>query len=92
MLDNMTNQPSKFRTKNWVEINHEWRGAYNTNTQIEIKIKILKSSLCHYSDAYIPVKGIMTFNNTAAADADSDNGNKKKYLKIVHHLLIVKVK
>ena len=34
----------------------------------------------------------MTFNNTATADADSDNGNKKKYLKIVHHLLIVKVK
>ena len=34
----------------------------------------------------------MTFNNTAAANADSDNSNKKKYLKIVHHLLIVKVK
>ena len=26
LLDNTTNQPSKFRTKNWVEINDESTG------------------------------------------------------------------
>ena len=28
-LDNTTNQPSKFRTRNWVEINGKSRRAYN---------------------------------------------------------------
>ena len=31
LLGNIPNQPSKFRTKNWVEINDESRGTYNTN-------------------------------------------------------------
>ena len=38
---------------------------------------MLKSSLCDYSDAYILVKGTITVNNTAAADADVNNTNKK---------------
>ena len=29
LLDNTTNQPSKFKTKNWVEINDELREACN---------------------------------------------------------------
>ena len=28
LLDNMNNQPSKFRTKNWVEVNDDARGTY----------------------------------------------------------------
>ena len=35
LLDNLSNQPSKFRTKNLAEINDELRGAYNTNSQIK---------------------------------------------------------
>ena len=27
-LDNTPNQPTKFRTKNWVEINDDTRGTY----------------------------------------------------------------
>ena len=34
VLDKTPNQPTKFRTKNWVEINDESRGLYNTNSQI----------------------------------------------------------
>ena len=30
-LNNKSNQPSKFRTKNWVEINDESRGTYNVS-------------------------------------------------------------
>ena len=56
MLDNMPNQPCKFRTKSWVEINNDLRGTYNSNSQIKFKPKILKSSLCDYSDAYVLVK------------------------------------
>ena len=51
LLDNTSNQQSKFRTINWFEINDESRGAYNTNSQIKFKTIILRSSLCDYSDA-----------------------------------------
>ena len=33
MLDNTTNQCSKFKTKNWVEINDDGSGAYNGNSK-----------------------------------------------------------
>ena len=77
VLDNTSNQPSKFRTQNWVEINDESRQTYSVNSQIRFKITMLKSSLCYYSDAHILVKGNITANNTAAADANPDNTNKK---------------
>ena len=73
MIDDASNQLSRFKTKNWVEINDESRGAYNVNSQIKFKTTMLKSSLCDYSDAYILAKGTITVNNTAAADADSNN-------------------
>ena len=53
MIDDTSNQPSKFRTKNWVEINDESRGTYNVNSQIKFKTAMLKSSLYDY----ILVKG-----------------------------------
>ena len=68
LIDNTSNQPSKFRTKNWVEINDELRGTYNVNSQIKFKTTMLKSSLCDYSDAYILVKGTVTITG-AGADA-----------------------
>ena len=76
-VDNASNQASKFRTKNRVEINDESRGTYSVNRQIDFKTSMLRYSLCDYSDAYILVKGNITFNNTAAADADVNNANKK---------------
>ena len=46
LLDDAPNQPSKFKTKNWVEINDASRGTCNTNTQIKFKTTMLNSSLC----------------------------------------------
>ena len=66
LIDDTSNQPSKFRTRNWVEINDESRGAYNVNSQIKFKTTMLKSSLCDYSDAYILVKGTITINGRGA--------------------------
>ena len=76
LLDNILNQPTKFRTKNWVEINDQSRGMYNINSQIRFKTSMLRSSLCNYSDAYILVKGTITVANTAAAGAAANNANK----------------
>ena len=79
--DNTLNQPSKFRTRNWVEINDESRGVYNVNSQIKFKTTMLKSSLCDYSNAYILVKGTINVNNTAAQGAAANNTNKKVLFK-----------
>ena len=67
LLDNASNQPSKFRTKNWVEINDESRGGYTTGSDIKFKTTMLRSSLCDYADAYILVKWTITI--TGAGDA-----------------------
>ena len=76
LLDDASNQLSKFKTKNWVEINDESRGTYNVGSQIKFK-----TTFCDYSDAYIVVKGNVTVNNTVAADADANNTNKKVIFK-----------
>ena len=81
LIDDTPNQPSKFRTRNWVEINDESRGAYNVNSQIKFKTTMLKSSLCDYSDAYIFVKGTISVNNTAVAGAAANNTNRKVIFK-----------
>ena len=81
MIDDASNQASKFQTKNWVEINDESRGTYNVNSQIKFKTTMLKSSLRDYNNAYILVKGPITVNNTAAAGADANNTNKKVMFK-----------
>ena len=74
LLDNTSNQPSKSRIKNWVEINDESRGTYYVTSEIRFKTIMLKSILCHYSDAYILVKGTITVagarNNDGARQAD----------------------
>ena len=77
LADDTPNQPSKFRTRNLVEVNDESRGAYNANSQIKFKTTMLKSSLCDYSDAYILVKGTISVNNTAADGAAANNIIKK---------------
>ena len=81
MLNNESNQPSKFRTKNWVEIKDDVRCIYSPNKQIRFKTAMLRSSLCDYSDIYILVKGNITVNNTAADDAAANNTNKKVIFK-----------
>ena len=80
-IDDASNQPSKFRTRNVVEINDESRGAYNVNSQIKFKTTMLKSSLCDYSDEYILVKGTISVNNTAAQGAAANNTNRKVIFK-----------
>ena len=81
LIDVTSNQPSKFRTRNWVEINDESRGAYNVNSQIKFKITMLISSLCDYSDTYVLVKETISVTNTAADGAAANNINKKVIFK-----------
>ena len=77
LLDNTSNQPSKSRTRNWVEINDDSRGTY-TNSDIKFKSTMLKSNLCDYSDAYILAKGTITITGDGddAAASQTDERNK----------------
>ena len=74
LIDDASNQPSKFKTKNCVEINDESTGTYNVNSQIKFKTTMLKSNLCDYSDSYNLVEGKITItgagDDAAARQAD----------------------
>ena len=50
LLDNTANQPSKFRTRNWVEINNESKEKYD-NSNSRFKTSVIRSNLCDYSDS-----------------------------------------
>ena len=76
LINDASNQPSKFRTKNRVEINVKSRGTYNVNSQIKFKTTMLKSSLCNYSNAYILVKRKITITG-AGDDAAARQANEK---------------
>ena len=86
LLDSASNQPSKFRTRNWVKINDKSRGTYTSN--IKFKTTMLRSNLCDYAGAYILVKGTIA---VTGADDDAakqlDERDKGVIFKIVHHLL-----
>ena len=83
LLNDESSKPSKFRTKNWVEINDDVRGVYFPHKQIRFKASMLRSILCDYIDAYILVKGNITVNNTVVGATAANNTNKKVIFKKV---------
>ena len=80
LLNYESNKPSKFKTKNWVEINDDLKGVYSPNKQFRFKTSMLRSSLRDYSDVYILVKGNTSVNNTGTAAAPTYR-NKKVIFK-----------
>ena len=76
LLESTSHNLSKFRTRNWVEINDDSRGTYS-NADIKFKTAMVKSDLCDYANAYIFVKGTITItgagDDAPAAQADERN-------------------
>ena len=77
LLNDESNKPSKFRTRNWVEINDESRGTY-TGNDIRFKTTVLRSNLCDNVDAYILAKWAITITFAGNDDARkrADEGDK----------------
>ena len=75
LLESTSDNLSKFRTRNWVEINDESRGNY-ANSNIRFKTTMLRSNLCYYGDSYILVKGTITITG-AGANADARNADER---------------
>ena len=76
LLESTSDNLSKFRTRNWVEINDESRGNYAIS-DIRFKTTMLRSNLRDYADSYILVNGTITItgagDDAAARRADERN-------------------
>ena len=71
MLNDSSNEESKFATKKWYVIDIQTtKGKYKQGDTIKFETETIKSSLCDYSDAFILVTGNITVtanNNTDVA-------------------------
>ena len=97
MLESTSDNLSKFKTRNWLEINNESKRNY-TNSEIRFKTTMLRSDLCDYADSYILVKGTITItgagNDAAARQADErDKGvtfkNCASFTKCITRIIIL---
>ena len=78
LLGSTSDKVPRFITKIWIEVSNQSGGAYNTNKQIRFKTPMLRSDLCHYSDAFIVIKGIITISD---GERDRDDRNRQVILK-----------
>ena len=77
LLNNESDKPSKFRTRNWVEINDDSRGTYTSNN-IKFKTTMLRSNLCDHADAYILVNGTITIPGAGNDDVTKQADERDK--------------
>ena len=93
LLNKSNDQPSKFKTRKWVEVSDDSNGTYKTRMQIKFYIFMLMSSLRDYSAVYIFVKGTITITG-AGVDAVLVSRQKirKHHSKIVRHSLVASAK
>ena len=75
LLESTSDNLSKFRTRNWVEMNDESRGNY-ANGDIKFKTTMLRSNLCDYADSYIFVKETITITGEGA-DAAAERADER---------------
>ena len=69
MLNDSSNEESKFATKKWYVIDSQTtKGKYKQRNTTKFETETIKSSLCDYSDAFVLVTG----NIAVAADDDTD--------------------
>ena len=80
----------RFVTKKWIEVYDQSGGNYNVNKEIRIKMLMLRSDLCDFSDAYIVVEGTITV--VRQNNEKKKNKIKEKHLKIMRHLSIASEK
>ena len=85
-LESTSDNSSKFRTRNQVEINDESRGNY-ANSNIKFETTMLRSNLCDYADLYILVKGTITITGAGDDAAARQADERDKGVNIGFHLL-----
>ena len=66
-----------FFTKKWIDVYDQSEQNYNPNKEIRIKMSLLRSDLCDFSDVYIVVEGDITLEG----DDDANERNKNLTFK-----------
>ena len=74
--DNESEKLSKFVTREYFRVNG-LSNTYNENKSIRFKTPMLRSNLCDYSDAYVLVKGTITFTALGANNGANNIRDKK---------------
>ena len=89
LLNGNDNESSKFATRKWYVINDQNNTEYGerneNDSSIKFETKVIKSSVCDYSDAHILVTGDM---KVTAIDADTNVSFKNcaPFTRFVIHL------
>ena len=89
LLNDTNNESSKFAGRKWYVINDQDNTEYGEGNKkdpnIKFEIKIIKSVLCDYSDAYILVTGDI---KVTAIDADTNVAfkNSAPFTRCVTHI------
>ena len=83
LLRNVSNQPSKCRTKKMIQINDQSRGTSNTNIDIRFKNAAKKANLYDHSNVYILAKGRIIFGGSGdtVVNRQEDERNKDVIIK-----------
>ena len=68
-LNSPENEYSRFGTKKWYVLDRESKGGYSHQDPMNFLTKLIETSLCDYSDAYILVTGNITVKRTIAVQA-----------------------
>ena len=73
LLNDSSNEESKFPTKKWYVIDSQTtKSKYKQGDTIKFETETIKSSFCNYSDAFILVTGNITEHITVTANNDRD--------------------
>ena len=68
LLNGSDNDNSEFATKKWYIIDSQTKGDYSQNDEIKFLTRLIESSLCDYSGAYILVTENIKVKMRNAAD------------------------
>ena len=85
LLNGSDNESSKFATGKWYVINDQNNREYGEGSTIKFETKVIKSSLCDYSDAYILVTGNIRVV-AVAADTNVAFRNCAPFTRCVTHI------
>ena len=80
---------SKFVTRKLIEVNDLSSGQYSVNRNIRFKTTMLRSNLCHWSDAYFVEKGKIDLLGQKNTLASRIAGEDKKFSPVSREFFLI---
>ena len=76
----------RFVSKKWIEVYDQSGENYNPNKEIRIKMSMLRSDLCDFSDVYIVVEGDITLEGNNNANKQNENLAFKNNVPFINYI------